>query len=203
MNEGSDAHDHVADQQVLLALARRAIGRAARGQPLEAEVPDAPSSWLQTPLASFVTLTTQGALRGCIGGLYPTVPLIEDVQLHAYAAAREDPRFPPLRPEEVAGIQIEISVLSAPEPLAYGTPDDLLLRLRPGVDGVIVQSGLRRATFLPQVWEKVPVPKMFLEMLCEKAALATDAWRSGKIEVFTYQVEVFEEHVAPHLPASP
>lgn len=202
MNEGSDAQAHTADQQILLALARRAIGRAARGQPLKAELPDAPSTWLQTPLASFVTLTMQGALRGCIGGLYPTVPLVEDVQLHAYAAAREDPRFPPLRPEELAGVQIEISVLSAPEPLAYATSDELLLRLRPGVDGVIVQSGWHRATFLPQVWEKVPTPELFLGMLCEKASLAADAWRSGEIEVFTYQVEMFEEHAAPEPPAA-
>jgi AmmeMemoRadiSam system protein A len=201
MNSGLEAQAHTADQQVLLALARRAIGRAALGQPLEAETLDAPSSWLQAQRASFVTLTTQGALRGCIGGLYPTVPLVEDVQLHAYAAAREDPRFPPLRPDEVSRVRIEISVLSAPEPLAYGNADELLLRLRPGVDGVIVQSGWHRATFLPQVWEKVPAPEIFLAMLCEKASLAADAWRSGKIEVMTYQVEMFEEHAPPEHPA--
>jgi AmmeMemoRadiSam system protein A len=197
MDDGSDSLAHAADQQVLLALARRAIGRSARGQPLEAEAPAATSSWLKTPLASFVTLTTQGALRGCIGGLYPSVALIEDVQLHAYAAAREDPRFPPLRLEEVERILIEISVLSAPELLAFASPAELPLRLRPGVDGVIVQSGLRRATFLPQVWEKLPAPELFLGLLCEKASLPSDAWRSGTIEVFTYQVESFAERDPP------
>lgn len=190
---------HQADQHTLLALARQAVERAAHGRPRATESPASQSAWLRTPLASFVTLTTGGALRGCIGGLYPTVPLAEDVQMHAYAAAREDPRFPPVQPEELAAIQIEISVLSAPEPLVYSSPDDLLRRLRPGIDGVIVQSGRKRATFLPQVWEKVPAPEAFLEFLCEKAALAPDAWRTGELEVFTYQVELFEEDSPPPL----
>lgn len=188
---------HLADQRLLLSLARQAVERAAHGLPSATVCPDGPSVWLQTPLASFVTLTIGGALRGCIGGLYPTVPLVEDVQLHAHAAAREDPRFPPVRPEELPAIRIEISVLSEPEPVAYQDPGDLLRRLRPGIDGVIVQSGWKRATFLPQVWEKVPTPEAFLELLCEKAALAPDSWRTGKLEVFTYQVEMFEETPAP------
>ncbi len=191
------ASGNQADQRTLLALARRAVERAAHGQPLAADVPASLSAWLRSPLASFVTLTSGGALRGCIGGLYATDPLVEDVQLHAYAAAREDPRFPPVRPEELAALQIEVSVLSAPQPLAYQDPDDLLRRLRPGVDGVIVQSGWKRATFLPQVWEKVPAPEVFLELLCEKAALAPDAWRTGRIEILTYQVEQFEESAPP------
>jgi AmmeMemoRadiSam system protein A len=140
-----------------------------------------------------VTLTTGGALRGCIGGLYPTVPLVEDVQLHAYAAAREDPRFPPVAPEELPLIRIEISVLSAPEALKFAGPEDLLRRLRPEIDGVIVQAGWKRATFLPQVWEKIPSPQMFLDLLCEKAGLPSHAWSTSRIEVFTYQVEKFEE----------
>jgi uncharacterized protein len=195
--DGGQAHQ--ADQHTLLALARQAVERAAHGQPLASDSPASLSPWLRTPLASFVTLTTGGALRGCIGGLYPTVPLVEDVQMHAYAAAREDPRFPPVRPEELTAIRIEISVLSAPEPLAYQDPADLLRRLRPGIDGVIVQSGWKRATFLPQVWEKVPGPEAFLELLCEKAALTPDAWRAGQLDVFTYQVEMFEEDFPPSL----
>ena len=192
MEAHSAPPSHAEDQRILLALARSSVERAAHGRPQSLEVVPSPSTWLQTPLSSFVTLTTGGALRGCIGGLYPTVPLVEDVQLHAYAAAREDPRFPPVAPEELPVIRIEISVLSAPEPLEFQSPEDLLSRLRPEIDGVIVQAGWKRATFLPQVWEKIPSPQMFLDLLCEKAGLPPHAWSTSQIEVFTYQVEKFE-----------
>jgi len=115
------------------------------------------------------------------------------VREHAIAAALEDYRFPPVRPEELDRICIEVSVLSQPQPLEYTTPDELLSRLRPHVDGVILQDGLHRATFLPQVWEKIPDPADFLANLCYKMGAAPDLWRRKHLDVFTYQVEEFHE----------
>jgi AmmeMemoRadiSam system protein A len=185
--------DHQADQQFLLRLARRTIESAAVGDRLPSIDRHSLSSWLRAPGASFVTLTHQGALRGCIGGLKAEDPLAEDVRQHARAAALEDPRFPPVQPGEVDGLSIEISVLGAAIPVSYGAPEDLLRSLRPGVDGVILQYGSHRATFLPQVWEKVPDPEEFLSLLCQKAYLSGSAWHQLRLEVLTYQVESFHE----------
>jgi AmmeMemoRadiSam system protein A len=125
------------------------------------------------------------------------MPLADDVREHAVAAAVEDFRFSPVRPDEVSSIEVEISVLTPPRPLRYELVDELLGKLRPGIDGVILESGYHRATFLPQVWDKVPDPEAFLGMLCEKAGLAYDAWRKGDLRVSTYQVESFHEHPRP------
>lgn len=181
------------DKRLLLKLARESLAAAARGDP----APPVDSTQLPPPLTRpgtcFITLTTGGGLRGCIGGLQAEYPLYEDVRLHAALAGLKDPRFPPVSPAEVPQIEIEISVLTAPEPLAYDQPEDLPRRLRPEVDGVILQHGWRRATFLPQVWEKVPDPAEFLSMLCEKMGVRPDTWRRAKLEVQTYQVEKFTE----------
>jgi AmmeMemoRadiSam system protein A len=177
----------------LLKLARQAVEQAAAGKPGPAlrldELPEA----LRAPHATFVTLTSRGDLRGCIGALQASLPLAEDVLVHARAAATEDFRFYPVRPEETPGLEIEISILSNPAPLEYSDADDLVAKLRPGIDGVILSSGLHRATFLPQVWEKIPQPHQFLDLLCEKAGLPRRAWRTGQLEVQTYQVECFQE----------
>ncbi len=101
-------------------------------------------------------LTVGGAFRGCVGALEAYQPLAEDVCEHAVAAALEDYRFPPVLPQEVGRIEIEISRLTSPIPLEYEKPEDLPELLHPGVDGVVLREGLRRATFLPQVWEKLP-----------------------------------------------
>jgi AmmeMemoRadiSam system protein A len=148
---------------------------------------------LQAEGACFVTLTRGGELRGCIGSLEARQPLAMDVQEHAVDAAFHDFRFPPLTESELPGLHIELSVLSAPEPLLYQNAEDLPGLLRPGVDGVILARGMRRATFLPQVWEKVPEPATFLDMLCEKMGFDYDLWRRQKLDVFTYQVDSFEE----------
>jgi AmmeMemoRadiSam system protein A len=181
------------EKQILLRLARQALEEGVRGAklpPLEwASLPER----LRLPGATFVTLTIDGALRGCVGALEPYQPLAEDVREHAIAAALEDYRFPPVRPEELDRICIEVSVLSQPQPLEYTTPDELLSRLRPHVDGVILQDGLHRATFLPQVWEKIPDPADFLANLCYKMGAAPDLWRRKHLDVFTYQVEEFHE----------
>lgn len=181
------------EQQILLKLARETIGRALQGDPEPPPVPEPLTSRLQEPGAAFVTLTLGGTLRGCIGSLVARRPLVIDVRENALAAAFEDPRFPPLTLSEFPRLHIEISVLTAPQPLSYDGPDDLLRKLRPEVDGVIIERGWQRATFLPQVWEQLPNPVEFLEHLCYKAGLPINAWRWPDLKVSTYQVEKFEE----------
>jgi AmmeMemoRadiSam system protein A len=132
-------------------------------------------------------------LRGCIGALEPYQALAEDVREHAVAAALEDYRFPPVQRAELGNIQIEVSRLTIPEKLDYRDPADLLAKLHPGVDGVILRDGIRRATFLPQVWEKIPDAKSFLANLCYKMGAAPDAWKRKHLEVLVYQVEEFHE----------
>jgi len=186
-----------ADKEYLLKLARQTLESAARGEPLPPLKREALPRSLLEPRATFVTLTRRGALRGCIGALQAQMPLLDDVREHAVAAAVQDFRFPPVRPDEVNSIEIEISVLTPPRSIHYESADDLLLKLRPGIDGVILESGFHRATFLPQVWDKVPDPETFVGMLCEKAGLAYEAWRKGDLKVSTYQVESFHEHSQP------
>jgi AmmeMemoRadiSam system protein A len=181
------------EKQVLLRLARSAVERAARGEvppPINADELTPP---LRETAASFVTLTIKGDLRGCIGALEPSRPLIEDVRDHAAAAALEDPRFMPVRPDELERIEIEVSRLTVPVALDYADSADLLARLRPGIDGVILRDGRRRATFLPQVWEKLSDKAAFLDQLCAKMGAAPDTWRQRHLEVLTYQVEEFHE----------
>ena len=181
------------DRQYLLKLAREAIALRLRGEePPAVDLDGVPES-LARDGASFVTLTKRGMLRGCIGSLEPRRALALDVRENAVAAAFHDPRFPPTRLGELDDLHVEVSVLSAPQPLAYDGPDDLIAKLRPGVDGVVIERGWNRATFLPQVWEKLPDPHQFLEHLCTKAYLPADAYRSPGLDVYTYQVEKFEE----------
>ncbi len=181
------------ERRYLLRLARESITRRLRGEsPPEIEFGSI-SPRLAEDGASFVTLTKWGDLRGCIGSLEPYRPLALDVRENAVAAAFRDPRFPPLSMRELDDVLIEVSVLSIPQPLPFDGPDDLLTKLRPGVDGVVIQRGWNRATFLPQVWEKLPDPRLFLEQLCLKARLPADAYRRPGLEVYTYQVEKFEE----------
>lgn len=182
------------ERQLLLQIARQAIEHATRGQhPPQLELTSLPPR-LQAPGASFVTLNRpDGSLRGCIGALEAYQPLALDVQEHAIAAALQDPRFPPVRPEEVPSLQIEVSRLTPPVRLEYRTPAELPALLRPGVDGVILQDGWRKATFLPQVWEQLPEPESFLSHLCAKMGASPDLWRRKTLDVFTYQVEAFHE----------
>ncbi|MEN4010722.1 MAG: AmmeMemoRadiSam system protein A [Chloroflexota bacterium] len=181
------------EKQILLREARRAIELAVNGQPLPwldlAQLPPR----LREAEATFVTLTLGGKLRGCIGSLEACQPLIEDVREHAVSAALDDYRFPPVRPAEVERLRIEISRLTAPQPLMYDTPADLLKKLRPGFDGVVIRDEGRRATFLPQVWQSLPDPKDFLDHLCQKMGSPRNLWRQKRLEVQIYQVEEFHE----------
>jgi AmmeMemoRadiSam system protein A len=155
--------------------------------------PDQLSPILNEQGASFVTLTYKGFLRGCVGALEPYQSLAEDVREHAEAAAFQDYRFPPVQAKELADITIEISYLSRPKPLKYENPADLPKLLKPNIDGVVLRDGMRRATFLPQVWEKISDAEEFLEELCMKMGAQPDLWRRKKLDVFTYQVEEFHE----------
>jgi AmmeMemoRadiSam system protein A len=183
----------VSEKQFLLRLARESIEAAVRGHAPPPVDPVRLTPALLRTGTCFVTLTEHGELRGCIGGLLAQAPLYEDVREHAAQAALRDYRFPPVMPDEVPHLEIEISVLTEPQSLKYDSPDDLLHRLRPLVDGVILSHGHRRATFLPQVWERVPDPELFLSMLCEKMGAPPDTWRHTQLDVQTYQVEMFSE----------
>jgi len=141
----------------------------------------------------FVTLKIKNTLRGCIGSLTSTEPLTDNVRHNALNAAFQDPRFPPLTIEELAQIVIEVSILTPPTTLSYSDTDDLLTRLRPGIDGVIIRKGGASATFLPQVWKQLPRCQDFLSHLCLKAGLAAQAWREDNLQVEIYQVQYFEE----------
>jgi len=183
----------LAEQQTLLHLAREAMECGVRGKKLSPLDEESLSAHLREQGASFVTLTERGQLRGCIGALEPHQPLAHDVREHAVAAALKDPRFPPVREDELNRIQIEVSRLTRPVPLEYKDAADLLSKLRPQVDGVILSDGARRATFLPQVWEKIPDPAEFLNNLCYKMGIHDNAWRTRHLDVLIYQVEEFHE----------
>ncbi len=185
------------DGRRLVELARQAVEHAARGEPLPPLLLTAEADRLRRAGCAFVTLTERGMLRGCIGGLEPRLPLAEDVWEHAYAAAREDFRFEPIQPQELPALDVEVSVLTEPQPLSYAGREDLVRRLRPGVDGVILSLGIRRATFLPQVWEKIPEPQEFMDRLAEKAGLPSESWHRGEASVQVYQVVSFHEGQPP------
>ena len=181
------------ERSVLLTQARLSIEAGVHDRPLKPlELEDFPDK-LRKPGVVFVTLTIEGNLRGCVGALEAYQPLVNDVREHALAAAFKDFRFPPVRPDELDNIVIEISRLTTPQPLAYMNSEDLLEKLRPGIDGIVLKDGMRRATFLPQVWEKLPSSEMFLDHLCHKMGAPADLWRQKKLEVLVYQVEEFHE----------
>ena len=181
------------EKLILLRIARQALEAGVRRVPLLQVNMSSLPEILQEEGASFITLTINGELRGCIGALLPYQPLVEDVREHAVAAALEDYRFPPVRENELSKIKIEISRLTTPTPLEYLDPSDLITKLRPGIDGVILRDGFRRATFLPQVWGKITDPPDFLANLCFKMGAAPDTWKRKHLDVLTYQVEEFHE----------
>jgi AmmeMemoRadiSam system protein A len=183
----------LAEKRLLLQIAREAVTAAAHGRPAPEINKGALPLILLEPGATFVTLRKHGELRGCIGGLEARWPLYEDVRVHAAQSATQDYRFPPVEPDEVGKLTIEISVLTPSTPLAYDSSAELPARLRPLVDGVTLQWGTRRATFLPQVWENVPDPEQFLSMLCEKMGVAPDTWRQQLLDVQVYQDVKFSE----------
>ncbi|MDK9715799.1 MAG: AmmeMemoRadiSam system protein B [Sulfuritalea sp.] len=180
----------------LLARARNAIAARLK-QPTQAE-PDHPA--LASPGATFVTLTQNGDLRGCIGSLEAHRSLDDDVRANAVAAAFSDPRFPPLTVAEFSRTRVEVSLLTAPQPMKFSSEADALRQLRPHVDGVILIAGaggkFGRSTFLPQVWEQLPEPRLFMAHLKQKAGLPVDWW-SSEVELQRYEVQKWKEAPTP------
>lgn len=179
----SDARADAALGRALLAVARQAI---ASRLGLPAPPPPAHPRLAEAG-ASFVTLTQHGELRGCIGSLEAHRPLAVDVAENARAAAFRDPRFAPLGADEWPATRVEVSLLSPPEPLPFASQADALAKLRPGIDGIVLEASGRRATFLPQVWDALPDPADFLARLKEKAGLPAGYW-SDELRLSRYVV---------------
>ena len=159
-------------------------------------VPKGLSAIFAEPGAAFVTLNlkTDGALRGCIGSIMPHRPLGEDIIKNAIQAAVRDPRFAPVDSRELPDIALEVSVLTTPKTLHYWNATNLLSKIRPGIDGVIIYRDHHQATFLPSVWEQLPDKTQFMQHLCAKAGLPPDAYLEGNLEVMTYQAEICREN---------
>jgi len=146
---------------------------------------------LQVVRATFVTLQINRRLRGCIGMLQATRPLVVDVAANAWAAAFKDPRFPPVNIGEQMLLEVHLSVLSPAEPMTFTSEAHLLSQIRPGIDGLILEYGRRRGTFLPSVWESLPTTDQFWSHLKNKAGLPTDHW-SDTLKVSRYTTESIE-----------
>lgn len=178
-----------AHKKYLLDVARRSLEAAVKGLPfhLADDIPDA----MREARGCFVTLTKNGALRGCIGYIEPIKPLVAAVVDNAKNAALSDPRFAKVTPAELGEIKVEVSVLTKPLPMQYDGPEDLLAQLVPKRDGVILSRGFNQSTYLPQVWEQLPDKVQFLEQLSLKGGMPRDGWKTA--DVRTYQAEHFSE----------
>jgi len=181
------------DRKFLLDLARQAL----RSSTSTGGLPEIPSNSIPASCRAargcFVTLTKDGQLRGCIGNIWPADPLFQAVAENTRNAALRDPRFRPVTAQEAGGLHIQVSVLSVLEPLRFDSPEDLLAKLQPHRDGVLVRIGDASATFLPQVWEQLPDKVEFLNHLAEKAGCPPSAWRAKNVTVSIYHAEAFEE----------
>ena len=181
------------ERNFLLDLARKTIAAAANKKKIpRIDAGNVPKK-LTEEKGCFVTLTKGRRLRGCVGYIFPREPLYKAVVQMAYNAAMRDKRFKPVTRNELGQIHIEVSVLTAPKPLQFTSPKELLAKLRPHIDGVVLRSTGRQATYLPQVWKQMPDKEVFLTRLSMKAKLAPEAWRKGNVTVLVYQAEAFEE----------
>ena len=183
------------ERKILMHLARGTLEAVVN----ETSIPLVDTEKLPADLKAdkgcFVTLTKKGELRGCIGYIFPNGPLYKAVMANAHIAALRDRRFRPVRTDELKDIEIEISVLTVPRELRSTSADDLLAKLRPGVDGVVLRAGGGKysSTYLPQVWKKVPDKIDFMNKLTRKAGLPEWVWKEGNVTILTYQVEAFHE----------
>jgi AmmeMemoRadiSam system protein A len=164
----------------LLKLARTSLVAYVKGE----KVPDPvdPPAGVTNNAGCFVTLTKGGQLRGCIGYIEPTKPLYRAVIENAGNAALQDPRFPAVTASELPEIKLEVSVLTVPQPLEYKDPDDLLAKLVPGRDGIILEKGWAHSTFLPQVWDQLPDKVDFLQHLSLKGGMTVDGWKTATVK---------------------
>ena len=177
-----------ADELRLLAIARESLAHGLRERRSLALDPGAESPALRAPGASFVTLRTPDArLRGCVGSLEAVRALAEDVAENAFRAGFHDPRFAPVEPEEVAALELSVSILAAPERIPAASAEQLAVQLRIGRDGLILRQGARRATFLPEVWQSIRDPREFVRALERKAGIAS--W-SAPVEAFRYATTI-------------
>jgi uncharacterized protein len=176
---------------ILLALARDSIANGIQSSKALQINPLDYDAELQLLRASFVTLQKNNQLRGCIGNLQASRSLVVDVCENAYAAAFRDPRFDPVKPSELDKLQISISVLTPAEVMSFKSEQDLIQQIQPGIDGLILQEGYNRGTFLPAVWEQLPKAEEFLQHLKLKAGLPADYW-SESIQISRYGAEKIE-----------
>ncbi len=180
----------MAERRILLGIAANSIRHGLdHAAPLTPNA-DNCSAPLGAPGRSFVTLKLHAALRGCIGSLSATKALIKDVANNAYAAAFKDPRFPAVSGAEFDNLELQISVLHAPQRLLVATHEQLLARLRPGIDGLLIEDEKRRATFLPAVWEDIPDRQRFVTALLQKGGWEAGYW-SPDLRIYTYTTESF------------
>ena len=195
MQHNNDSpHDFSQHQgDILIKLARQTISEKLGRFSEEVDPDSLKDKDFQAHRGTFVTLTIDGQLRGCIGSLEASESILEGIKRNAINAAFRDPRFSDLDAKELDKIDIEVSILTDPQALEYRDSQDLLAKLRPHVDGVILRKGAASATFLPQVWEQLPQTEKFLSHLCLKAGLSADAWKTSRLEIMTYQVQYFEE----------
>lgn len=178
-------------QQCLLILAKSSIQHGlATGKPLAVDLANFPEE-LTVQRATFVTLQKHQQLRGCIGMLTAVRPLVIDIAENAFSAAFQDPRFPPLAADEFDDLEIHLSILTPAEPMTFSSEQDLLNQLQPTIDGLILEEGWRRGTFLPSVWEQLPEPNQFLRHLKQKAGLPPDYW-SDTLKVYRYTTEIID-----------
>jgi len=182
-------------KEVLLTLARASILSRFKQKGVDMAAVEQEYPQLKEQGASFVTLTQEGELRGCIGSLVARRSLLEDVAYNAQAAAFNDPRFLPLQEDELAVTRIEVSVLSEPQQLEYKDEEELFSKIRVGIDGVVLKAGYHQATFLPQVWEQLGTHELFFAHLCQKAGLSSACLKEHP-EISVYQVEkIIEDEV--------
>jgi len=180
-------------KEILLKIARASILEEFENKPLINKkdlIKEYP--FLNEERATFVTLKIDGNLRGCIGSILPRMSLIDDVIYNAKQAAFADPRFNPLTPKEYEKIHIEVSILTIPEKLEYENPQDLKRKIRPKIDGVILSLADKQATFLPSVWDELPLFEVFFWQLCNKAGMQGDCLKLHPL-IYTYQAQSVEE----------
>ena len=175
-------------ERIVLPIARITIGQALGRQ----ATADEAAPWLHELGACFVTLKMNGDLRGCIGSLKAQRPLLADLKANALAAAFHDPRFEPLTDGEFDNTRIEVSLLSAIEPICFVSEQDALNQLRPEIDGIIFEYQNQRSTFLPQMWESLPTPQLFMAQLKRKAGLSPTFWVEG-VRLLRYTVYRLDE----------
>ena len=195
-NDVITSADQISEEEgkALVYLARRSIEEYLNSGKI-IDLTEIPYENWKKKGASFVTLENRytGQLRGCIGSIIPVRLLYQDVIRNAIAAATEDPRFLSVIPEELPDIRVKVSVLSYPEPLEFRDPQDLINKIKPFKDGLIIRYGNYQGTFLPDVWEQIPDKQLFLSNLCVKAGMPSDCWLKYPIKVYKYRTKTFSE----------